>query len=197
MWSEAADGLRVEVGGGQGYRAGQPLPDTFKVIASGGPLRYRLELTVALEAGRLVCNELTARRDTAGPPITNAGLRSPLQRVIRQAGVRYAGDVSIGPDGSVAVDFPSSQAARWADQVATAPGRRARRPKDRARLEQVAQAWHQFRGLENALQRAADSIYCSRSQFHRLLHDALDQGVLDSSEVPTRPNRQRSSEEQR
>lgn len=195
FWSEAEDGLHVEAFAGHGYRTGRPLPDTFKVTAWGGPLQYRYELTVAVQEDHLVCNTITAARLDDGPPVTNARNRPPLQRVIRQAAVLFAGDVSVMPDGSVAVDWPSSEAAKWASEAATRPGQRSRRRKDRARLEQVASAWRQFKGFPDPLATAARSVFCSRSQFHRLLHDALDQGVLDPSEVTTRTKRPERNEQ--
>lgn len=188
---QSRDGIVVAVSmDGRRRRPGQPVPDEFTATAHGGPLPYELELTVRLEDARLVCTDLQVHRVPRGQPITSAGLRMPLHAVVRGAAELLAGDTVVAAGGDIAVDWPSPAAARWAADAAQRPARRGRKPKSRARLEEVAAAWRAAKGQPNALSRAGASIFVSRSQFHRLLRDAVAAGYLRPHEVPTRPKGQ-------
>ena len=72
------------------FGKGWALPKTFSESINDREIPYEVEIDVALEGDRFVCESLTATRKRGGPPVTSEGIRKlPMQTLIRTAATAF------------------------------------------------------------------------------------------------------------
>ncbi len=189
----------------------------WHVHASGGPLAYSVGLDVRVRDGRPVCTRVTLDQVADDAPVTAAGMRLPLERLVRESAqtLLAPADDDGHPLTLALVEWsgPAGQRQAWA---ATEPRRRRRRApgaelddERRALLRTVRDA-HASAPLtaddsspEEPVTQAANRLRMSRSVFYRLLREARaadaagllhdDSEIRDDTAVVPRKTRRRKS----
>lgn len=166
----AADGLvTVVTARASEYGAGGLLPLTYQVEASGGPLPFKVTLTMEGGTGQPLCRGIAVDvTNSDQPSIRNANLRIPIGRIVKQS---------------------TPLVARESPRKPT-DGKQHHVRVDDARLREAAAAWRQVRALgQSGTLTAMGRLFgVSRAQAHRLRLAALDAGYLTSDEAKTRPS---------
>jgi hypothetical protein len=149
------------------------LPGRFTIVATGGPLPYDVELHAAVDDGTVVCRKLVVSQQPNGAPVKNAGLRLPIDYLLREAASAIA---LVDTDGGLG-PMSTDEATALHGQLKTP---RRRKPVTDERLRQVADAYRAalLHNKRSATVDAARALHMSRSNFDRLRSQAVARGFL-------------------
>jgi hypothetical protein len=216
-WTELLDGPRAglqlvstaDVDAGTARVGAYVTWAAWHVQASGGPLAYSVGLDVRVRDGRPVCTRVTVDQLDDDVPVTGAGMRLPVDRLVRESAhsLLTPADDDGHPLALALLEFsgPAEQRQAWA---ATEPRRQQRRAPGaeldddrRALLRRVLDEARTARtqakpGAGEPMTQAAHRVAMSRTAFYLALQEAkaaeaagLLHGSDDTRAVPRKTRR--------
>jgi hypothetical protein len=137
-------------------------------------LPYVVEIEVALEGGRFVCEALRAERKKGGPPVTSEGIRKlPVGGLIRTAAMENIYRVRKNPTARDSVTTTKAHLGGFERFAAAGPTDEA--------LEYVALVYRlAYACNENPTQAVTEAFGLPRSTAERWVSRARDLGLIDT-----------------
>jgi len=161
--------------------AGVALPTRWRSLFENPDISFDVEMTIAIEGGRIVCEKFTASRKAGGPPVRNVELREvPIAALLELAAKRVTtvegrGDYFAQPEDD------GGDAGGRADRVIKSlrPSKRTRADKE-AVLQDVARIYREAIAVgDSAPRRAiAEKLDYTVGYAAKLVTQARERGFL-------------------